>query len=118
LDLFERRYKVYQALQTLVHKVAIHGPVKAGDLQEFAAGIDGAEFLFPEELAKHLRKIQSMCGDAAHARLRISYRQIHGDDGRLEGLLDEEDAVLEYVRDEQRHLLRDFKNHLDLSKAI
>src|SRR2546426_4594540 len=58
LDLFDRRYKVYNATRKFLSVILREAKFTNSELFEFYAGISDAEFLFGADVAEHLEKIR------------------------------------------------------------
>jgi len=58
-DLFEKRYNVYKASQVFLTKFFQKATVELEDLFNFRAGTQDATFLFKDDIAKYLKKIDS-----------------------------------------------------------
>jgi hypothetical protein len=77
LDMFEKRFAVYDATRTLLVTVTRHGQITSEDLSRFYQGILGAEFLFDGDARAFLTQIAAMAFKAMSARSRAD-RQSQG----------------------------------------
>jgi hypothetical protein len=66
LDLFDRRYKVYDATVKFVATIYAHANFTDEDLHEFNLGTMDAVFLYPKPIKEYLEKIRAR---ALHMRL-------------------------------------------------
>src|SRR5581483_7043468 len=57
LEMFDRRYSMYEATKVLIDKIAINGQVSSTDLAEFRRNVRGAEFLFDGEARKFFKSL-------------------------------------------------------------
>jgi hypothetical protein len=57
LEMFDRRYSMYEATKLLIDKIAINGQVSSADLAEFRRNVRGAEFLFDGEARKFFKSL-------------------------------------------------------------
>jgi hypothetical protein len=113
-DLFEKRFAVYQATQTLINGVTLHGQISMEDMGEFYHGIRGAEFLFDGTTRDFLTKIGEMAFKARMKRHQLEKQPDHPNSHKL---IDEEEDILEFLRDQNPKLEKDFRRFLDLSKV-
>jgi hypothetical protein len=63
LDLFDRRLAKYNAIRGVVGKVISSGAATNETIVEFLKASDGVEFLFGDEVAKHLNEIYTAIAD-------------------------------------------------------
>jgi len=114
LDLYERRFAVYDATKKLLATIGLHGQVTPDNLGEFYIGVRGAEFLFDGELRNFLMQI----GDIGfRARMARSSWERRVSDPSVDKLIDEEEAILSFLHDQDRRLETMFSRYLDLSAA-
>lgn len=57
-DLYERRYRVFDAARKLLCEIAVHGTASEDDLRAFVIGTSDAAFLFDDDLAKFLEEMR------------------------------------------------------------
>jgi hypothetical protein len=113
LDMFDRRLAVYNAVKNLIGIVQVHGGTLHDDLQRFYRDIRGAEFLFDGDTRDLIMKIGSMVFRARMARQSADRR---GPSAAADGLIDEEEAILEFLQTLDQRLEQLFARYLDLSK--
>jgi hypothetical protein len=113
LDMFDRRYSMYEATKLLFGQIAINGTVTSTDFAEFRDKIRGAEFFFDGEAKLFFTRLLELSWRANLARSRQRRTK---DDTTLNKLFDEEDKCLELVDAEGPNLERIFSRYLDLSK--
>jgi hypothetical protein len=58
LDLFDRRYKVYEGLSVFLAKIVAHANFADNDLREMNLATRDAVFLFPEEVTKYIDEVR------------------------------------------------------------
>jgi hypothetical protein len=115
LDMYERRFAIYDATKTLVNVVTLHGQTTRDDLANFYAGIRGAEFLFDEETRGFLETIGQMGFKARMKRTSLERSPNHP---RADNLIDEEETVIRFLSDYGGGRLEKlFSRYLDLSKV-
>ncbi len=113
LDLFEKRWRVYDAVKVILNKAAIEGQFTRDDLATFARGIEGAEFLFDGQIRDILLTIDSMCLRAQAQKKK--QEKASGD--LLERALDEEAEILTYLRQQASQIERLFVPYLGFRQA-
>jgi hypothetical protein len=113
-DIFQKRFAVYEATKTLINRAAIHGQFTPDDLGEFYNAIRGAEFLFDGETRTLLMSIGDKAFTARMRRAQINRQPNHPS---LDTLIDEEENILDFLRDQDRNLEGHFSRYLDLSKV-
>jgi hypothetical protein len=114
LDMFDRRYSMYEATKFLIDKIAINGQVSSADLSEFRRHVRGAEFLFDGEARKFFKSLIDLSLQADLARTKQAQAK---DEAALGEFFDEEDQYLKLVAAEGPNLERIFARYLDLSKV-
>lgn len=113
LEMFDRRYSMYEATKLLIDKIAINGQVSSADLVEFRRNVRGAEFLFDGEARKFFKSLIDLSTRADLARDKQARAK---DETVLGDLFDEEDQYLKLVEAESPNLEKIFARYLDLSK--
>ena len=113
LEMFDRRYSMYEATKLLIDKIAINGQVSSADLVEFRRNVRGAEFLFDGEARKFFKSLIDLSMRADLARSKQARAK---DETALGELFDEEDQYLKLVEAESPNLEKIFARYLDLSK--
>jgi hypothetical protein len=58
LDLFDRRYKVWKALQDFLGKVIREADITDNDLRQFVIDVGDAVFLFDDDVPVHLSEVR------------------------------------------------------------
>jgi hypothetical protein len=58
-DLYERRYRVFDAARKLLYEIAVHRIASEDDLRAFVMGTDDAVFLFDDDLSGQLVEIRN-----------------------------------------------------------
>jgi hypothetical protein len=99
LDLYERRFAVYDATKNLLATIGLHGQVTPDNLGEFYIGVRGAEFRFDGELRNFLMQIGDM---GFRARVARSSWERRVSDPSVDKLIDEEEAILSFLHDQDR----------------
>jgi hypothetical protein len=110
LDMFDKRFKVYEGVKNITTTVIKHGIVIQKDLDELYENTRGAEFLFDGETRDFITNIRFKALTASDARAR---RQRSDNDKPN----DEEENSLSFIQEQDSRLDDLFKPYLDLSKA-
>jgi len=110
--LFEKRYAIFDATKLLLSKIPIHGEVTIEDLRTFYGAIRGSEFLFDGEMRQYLKQIVDLCLKARRARRRQGHAK---EEQVLEQLIEEEEAILDYLQSQEDRLEKLFGRYLDVS---
>jgi hypothetical protein len=113
LDMFDRRYAVYDATKLLVDKITLNDQVTSSDFIEFRNNVRGAEFIFDGETREFLQQLIDFSWKAYMARSRQDRTK---DDQKFGKLLDEEIQYLERVQAEGPRLEKIFAKYLNLSQ--
>jgi hypothetical protein len=110
LDMFEKRYGVYDAIRSLIGTGELHRQITSEDLGKFYHSIRGAEFLFDGATRNFITKI----GDLAF-RARMARAALSKEHPRADRLIVEEKDVLAFLRDQDAALEKTFNRYIDLS---
>ena len=113
LEMFDRRVAVYDATKLLLTKATIHGQVLPDDFQLFYSGIRSAEFLFDGAMRDLIMRIANMCVTANIARSQMARSPEHP---RFDQLIEKEEQVLAFLRNQDQQLERIFAPYVDLSR--
>jgi len=114
LDMYDKRFVVYEAVKSLASTIGLHGQVTIDDLGEFYHGVRGAEFLFDGDTRDFVEKIGIMAFKARMMRASLDKQPDHPREAKLS---DEEEDILDFIRNQSEHLEPLFRRYLDLSKA-
>lgn len=71
--LFDKRFKVYEAMKKLLYSVMREGRVKSDEFKIFSVDSSAAHFLFGDELGKYIQEVKDRCVNnmSLHGRLDI-----------------------------------------------
>jgi hypothetical protein len=94
--------------------VTFHGQLIARDLNEFYDKIRGAEFLFDGDTRNFVMNIGDMASKARMAQASLDRNQNHP---LTTQLIDEQEKLLTFLRDQNKNLENMFGRYLDLSKV-
>ena len=111
-DLFEQRFAVYEATMRLIS--TWQGGLTPQDMGQFYEGIRGAEFLFDGNTRNFLMSIGDMALRARGKRFELEQQPNHPN---LDQLIDEEQKILDFLRQQDQNLERLFGRYLDLSRV-
>jgi hypothetical protein len=112
LDMYQRRFAVYDAARRLINMTMITGQPTAEDLGAFYDGIRGAEFLFDGETKKFVHKIGTMALKAMNVRARLQRSPDHPD---VDKLIDQEQDMVLFLVEEGSKLEGMFARYLDIA---
>lgn len=113
-DLFERRFRVYEATRNFLITAIQQDQVTWNDYVALYNGIRGTEFLFNEETRSYVMNISDGAYRAQALRSRLAREPNHP---QADKLLDEEDKIVKFFSEQEDALENKFKPYLDLSKA-
>jgi hypothetical protein len=113
-DLFEKRFAVYETTKKLINTAALQGQITQEDLGEFYSGIRGAEFLFDGETREFLNTIGDLAFKARMRRAQLNQNPNHPN---LDQLIDEEENVLDFLRNQEGRVENLFRRYLDLARV-
>jgi hypothetical protein len=113
LDVYDRRFAVYEATKNLISAATLQGQATPDDLAGFYDGIRGAEFLFDGDTRNFLMKIGDMAARARIIRARLDRHPEHPHAGQL---IDQEEDILDFLREQAPHLEALFGRYLDMSQ--
>jgi hypothetical protein len=114
VDMYDRRYAVYEATKALIDKVAVNGQLLIEDIQEYHQKARGSEFFFDGETKAYLKEISERCWRCYQAQRRQSRAS---NDEILGQLIDEEFELIEFIVAEGPKLEGKFEKFLDLSRV-
>jgi len=112
LDLFDRRYKVYDAIRCFLSVILQRATFDDADLFKFYAGTSDAEFLFDAEVVEYLKQIRTRANDM---RLQAKLYQRAGDAERTR-MIDAESQKLMWLTDQLTGMSKVFAPYLSYSK--
>ena len=84
----------------------------ADDIREFSEATKGGEFLFKGEVSDYYSKLHSIAFRAGIARISANRpnRPIR------DSLIDEEEVLMDFLKNQAPHVEKHFRSYLDLSK--
>jgi len=109
LDLFEKRYKVYQAARDLLRLVVREGKVEFADLAAFNFEVADAEFLFRSDVLEYLNRLRRKAAHLKTTQTLLSGRQT---DDQLEKTADAEEKDLLELTEQLDNLTKVFGRYL------
>lgn len=81
LDLFERRLQIYQVTSDFISKALHHGDTSSEDEMEFLSGVQGARWLFGEDIVEYINiTLWAMLAD--FHRINMELKSPMNDDDR------------------------------------
>jgi len=111
LDLFDRRFKVYEATRDFLSRVLAKDKFDFDDLIEHVGGIEQAPFLFPDRLTDHLKEIRKRAIDLRRLRLKLEVAQASRTGVEAASEADAENV--KWLSDAEERLVDYFRPHLD-----
>jgi hypothetical protein len=114
LDLFDRRYKVYDATRKFLSVILREAKFTHSELFEFYAGISDAEFLFGADVTEHLEKIRKR---AVHLQAAQQiYEPLPVGDERSQHVQAEHDDLL-WLTDQITEITKTFAPYLGFANV-
>jgi hypothetical protein len=113
-DLYEKRFKVYEAVESIISAATVHDPVTLEEFIEFHRAIIGAEFLFDGDTRDFIVKIGQMAWRARNAR---EQRERSGHHPQTDNLINEEEGIVSFLLGQEQALEKMFRPYLDLSRV-
>jgi hypothetical protein len=115
LDLYDKRFKVFDAARHFLGQFLVHGAVSVQDINEFSVGTADAVFLFDDEVAGHLDALRKM-GVSLNARnKRLSGMDC--DDPDRNAVIDQLAVAEQQMSDEFPRVTSLFKPYLKLGSV-
>lgn len=110
-DLFERRYKVFEATRTFLYNVLeFKGNYEEGAFMDFNRKTADAEFLFGPDVVKYLRELRQ---NAALSRVNHKLnRPVPTDKGHLESMEEKQETLIQLFVDQTNNLSKVFYPYL------
>jgi len=113
LELFDKRYKVYDATRRFLSVILRDATFKDSDLFEFYAGTSDAGFLFDTEVSEYLKQIRERALDM---RLKHTlYQSKHGEERTR--MIDIEHEHLIWLTDQLTAMAKVFAPYLSYAKV-
>jgi hypothetical protein len=110
LDLYDRRFKVFEATRAFINAFLINGKFESDELVKFMAATSEAVFLFDEEVPKYLGDLR---GKVYNHRKVLAQLKGAADDKRDE-LADQLAATETAMSEEFARIIKLFKPYLKL----
>lgn len=109
LDLFEKRFAVFDATRKFLSTILTEGHVDMQIVYEYRAGVAEASFLFDSDITEYLDEIDNKAID-----LRALQDRMKGlaDDGKRNEYIDKELAAITWLSDRLVHLKVKFSPYL------
>ncbi len=114
LDLFDRRYKVFEAARKFVSQIISNGKFNDRDLMEFNVGTSDTKFLFGSDVVGYLEKLRENAIDIRHHQKL--YENLAPGSDRSYHVEAEHDQLLWFTRQFECHVMTNtFAPYLDFS---
>lgn len=72
LGLYDRRYKIYKAVENLLRNIMMNGRPDQKSISEFVADTNEREFLFDNEITKYIDELRSKAIHLQHLERKLS----------------------------------------------
>lgn len=109
LELYKKRFLIYEGLQAFLHKVMIRLVATDVDLREFRASTDEAVFLFKKDIIKYLKEIN----DKATKLYSYNCKQVDGNLPNPTDLEEDEITVIcNWLKDQCEDSKKKFSRYL------
>jgi hypothetical protein len=117
IDLFDRRMKVYEAVQAFLRHVLMKGGAELSSYGELVVAIDTAEFLFDRELTEYLQKFskEGLNLALACAEYRDSTQSRAADYDHADVVKRKHEA-LKWLMDQSEPVKTLFRKHMQIAK--
>jgi len=112
LDLFQKRYVLYQATKAFLGIILRDGKCTNADVFTYSVNVQDKEFLFDNELSSYLEELRKR--GLRMAALTNELQRMHAGPDR-NALVDEEDKLLGWLIDQRHQIAAKFASHLKLS---
>jgi len=112
LDLFEKRYKLFEAIRKFLAVILQEGEFKNSDLFEFYAGTSDALFLFNDDIVSYIDSIRDHAIKMRH--FKKSYEDLPAGDERTRNV-ELEGKEFRWLIEELRNLQKKFHPYLGFS---
>ncbi len=114
LDLFEKRFRVFEAVKKLVSYVISEGDAPSGEVSDFRVGCAAVGFLFGEEVKGYIDEIYER---ASRLRPAVFHSGKVVDSGaERDEIVERMREQMNWFREQPEKLPRKFKRYLDLSR--
>jgi hypothetical protein len=115
LDLFDRRYKVYDAARNFVASIIREATVTDSQLAEFNIGTSDAKFLFEPDVAEYLAEIRRRAHSLRTTRQLLEKRPTSDDE--LARLAQSENASVVWLSDQFSEMTKIFTPYLGFANV-
>ncbi|MDO8433282.1 MAG: hypothetical protein Q7S58_12820 [Candidatus Binatus sp.] len=115
-DLFDKRYRVFEEILTLLKIMYPKGTVELIDIATFNGRTVESKFLFGNEIVEYIKQISDHAQtlETVNSEMRDALNGVLGSD-RLK-LVQERREVMQWVRDQFNVVGEKFKKYLDFTK--
>jgi hypothetical protein len=110
LDLYDRRFKVFEAARGFVGKFLIDGAFTPEEITKFSAGVSDAVFLFDGEVKSYLDGLR----EKAFALRKMNRQAKVATDENIEKIVDDMAKIEDEMLEEIPRLIEVFKPYLKL----
>ena len=118
LDLYDRRWAVYDAIETFIGKVIHEGSLDAGDLYRLSRSTRHATYLFGDDVNTYLDELRKR-GASLRRSIQESESRGGGDFREPRGAIEPEDSGLQWFNDQldSGEFDEKFVPYLDVSRV-
>jgi hypothetical protein len=114
LNLFDRRFKVYEATKKMFDDITNHVDVPSESMKQFLTDTAQARFLFPKKLMEYLDTLRSYASDLRANARRYDVAVQRNDQKLGAELTDREAELCDKVAKAEESLVKNFEPYLDL----
>jgi hypothetical protein len=114
LDLFDKRYKVYEATAQFLAVIIAHANFEDEDLRVFTIGTRDATFLFPKQITDHIHRIR--CRAIDMRLFQTQFERLHVGEERSR-LVEKNSVELKWLLHEMQELSKTFKPWLGFERV-
>ena len=110
LDLYDRRFKVFEATRALLGRFLIEGTFTPEEITKFSAATSEAVFLFEADVPNYLNALR----EKAFAHRKMNRQTKTAPDDKIEQIADEMAEIEDQMSEEIPRLISVFKPYLKL----
>ena len=114
LDLFEKRYKVYEATAQFLAVIMAHANFQDDDLRVFSIGTRDAIFLFPKRITDHIHQIRCRALDMRLFQTQFERLPVGEERSKL---VDKNHVELKWLLHQMEELASTFKPYLGFQRV-
>jgi hypothetical protein len=114
LDLFDKRYRVYEATAQFLAVIMAHADFQDEDLRVFTIGTRDAAFLFPKRITEHIHQIRCRAIDMRLFQTQFARLPVGEERSKL---VEKNSVELKWLLQEMQQLADTFKPWLGFERV-